>query len=90
MIKPNGNRAILQLTKRYLMDKGKPAVDAEGNQQFTTDQGAKVLSSNIQGIKKGMTVYPIIRGGVPLYHLETKKVQVIVVDNEDIYAVDGN
>jgi hypothetical protein len=87
-MKPNGNRAILQLTKDYIMDKKKPVLDEDGQPRYVIGQAAKVLSSNIDGIKKGMTVYPIIRGGVPIYHLETKKYQVVIIDNEDIYGIE--
>jgi hypothetical protein len=88
MIKPNGNRCVLQLTKKYITDKGKPVLDEDGQPRYIIEQPAKVLSSNIPEIKKGMTVYPIIRGGVPIYHLEDKKKQVVVIDNEDIYATE--
>ena len=66
MIKPQGNRAVLQLTKNYIFENKKPVMDEDGNQRYIIDQPAKVLSSNIPDIKKGMTVYPIIRGGVPI------------------------
>jgi len=88
MIKPNGNRCVLQMTKKYIQDKGKPVLDEDGQPRYVIEQAAKVLSSNVEGIKKGMTVYPIIRGGVPIYHLENKKCQVVVIDNEDLYAVE--
>lgn len=86
MLKPNGNRAVLQLTKKYLSEKGKPILNEDGSPRYVIDQPAKVISSNIPEIKKGMTVYPIIRGGVPIYHLEDKKKQIVVIDAEDIYA----
>ena len=86
MIKPTGNRAVLQLTKDYVKEKGKQVLDDDGQPRYVISQAAKVLSSNIPEIKKGMTVYPIIRGGVPIYHLENKKYQVVVIDGEDIYA----
>jgi hypothetical protein len=76
------------MTKRYISEKGKPVLNEDGTPRYIIDQPAKVLSSNIPEIKKGMTVYPIIRGGVPIYHLEDKKKQVVVIDNEDIYAVE--
>lgn len=88
MVKPNGNRAVLQLSKKYIFDGKKPVMDEDGNQRYIIEQPAKVLSSNIEGLKKGMTVYPIIRGGVPIYHMENKKYQVVVIDNEDIYGVE--
>ena len=88
MIQANGNRAVLQLTKEYLTEKGKSVTGDDGQPRFNTKQAAKVLSSNIEGIKKGMTVYPIIRGGVPIYHLEDKKKQVVIIDAEDIYGIE--
>ena len=90
-MKPIGNRVILQMNKKYLFgknEKGKkvPMLDEYGNHSFKSEEYGKVLSSNVPEIKKGSKVYPIIRGGVPLNHLETKKYQVIVIDQEDIYA----
>lgn len=88
---PIGNRVILQMNKEYLFgknEKGKkvPMLDEYGDHSFKAEDWGMVLSSNVPTIKKGARVYPIIRGGVPLRSLETKKYQVIVIDIEDLYA----
>ena len=85
-MKPLGNRAILKITKNYLMDKKKPLLDEGGNPVYEQEQIATVISSNIPELKKGDKVIPIIRGGVPIYSQETKKYVVVVIDQEDIYA----
>lgn len=90
-MKPLGNRVILRMNKEYLFgknEKGKkvPMLDEYGNHSFKAAEYGIVLFSNVERIKKGQKVYPVIRGGVPLNHLETKKYQVIVIDEEDIYA----
>lgn len=87
MLRPLGNRVVLQMNKVYLKDaKKKPMLDEYGNHSFKSEEYGTVLSSNVDGIKKGSKIYPIIRGGVPLNHLETKNHQVIVIDFEDCYA----
>ena len=88
MIKAHGQRCLLQIDKVYLKEKGKPVLDEEGTPRYTLDQRAKVIQSNVEGIKKGQTCYPIIRGGVPITHLEDKKKYVISIDSEDIYAIE--
>ena len=86
MLKPIGNRCILRIDKRYLTEKGKPVIGPDGQPVFEQEQEATVIASNIPDLKKGMKVYPIIRGGVPIYKEETKKYSVVVIDFEDIYA----
>jgi hypothetical protein len=86
MFKPLGNRAILKITKNYLMDGKKPILDEQGNPVYEQEQIATVMSSNITELKKGDKVIPIIRGGVPVYSEETKKYVVVIIDGEDIYA----
>jgi hypothetical protein len=89
MLKPHGNRVLVRINKRYLAEKGgKPLLDENGNHVFDQDQEAKILVSNVQGLKKGQTIYPVIRGGVPIYKNETKKYMDVVIDEEDIYAVE--
>jgi hypothetical protein len=88
MIKATGNRLVLQLNKKMIFEGKKPVLDDNGEQRYVLEQAAKVLSSNVYEIKKGMTVYPIIRGGVPIYHLENKKAQVVIIDFEDVYGVE--
>lgn len=89
MLKPHGNRVLVKMNKRYLKERsGVPMLDEDGNKVFDQEQEAKVVKSNIDGIKKGMTIYPVIRGGVPIYKKETKKYTIVVIDEEDIYAVE--
>lgn len=89
MIKPHGERVIVKIMKRYLKEKnGKQMLDENGVEVYDQEQDAKVMSSNIDGIKRGMTVYPVIRGGVPIYKQETKKHTIVVIDKEDIYATE--
>lgn len=76
----------MRITKRYLTEKGKPVVDEASNPRFEPEQEAVVISSNVDDIKKGDIVFPIIRGGVPIFKEETKKYLVVVIDEEDIYA----
>jgi len=87
-MKPYGNRCIVRIAKRfqYGADK-KPVISEDGIHIYEPEQEAKVLSSNIPDIKKGMTIIPIIRGGVPIRSLEDKKSVVVSLDGEDIYAV---
>lgn len=63
-------------------------LDENNNPVFDHDQAAKILVSNIAGLKKGQTIYPVIRGGVPIYRNETKKYVEVVIDDDDIYAVE--
>ncbi len=90
MIKPHGNRVLVRINKRYLTEEGtkKPLLDENGNQVYDQEQEAKVLQSNVEGIKKGQIVFPVIRGGVPIYKKETKKYVKVIIDNEDVYAVE--
>lgn len=87
MYKPFGNRATIRINKQYLFDKKKPVLDEDGHQRFDLDREGTVLVSNISGLKKGSVVVPIIRGGVPISQEETKKYIVLVIDENDIYAV---
>lgn len=90
MIKPFGNRVLVRINKRYLNDKdGKPLLDENNNHVFDQYQEAKILVSNISKLKKGQIIYPVIRGGVPIYKNETKKYLDVIIDEEDIYAYEG-
>jgi hypothetical protein len=89
MYKPYGNRCVVRIKKHYITDEnGKSAIGDDGTPIYEPEQEAKVLSSNIPEIKKGMIIVPIIRGGVPLRKMEDKKSVVISLDAEDIYAVE--
>ena len=66
--------------------KKKPTLDELGNQIYEQEQEGVVMSSNIDGIRKGMTVIPLGRGGVPILKEETKKYYIVIFDREDIYA----
>lgn len=80
---------LVKINKRYLKDKdGKQLLDEDGNEIFDQEQEAKVMVSNIDGIKRGQTIFPVIRGGVPIYKKETKKFNLVVIDEEDIYALE--
>ena len=87
-VKPFGNRALIQIEKKYRFEGKTPVLDEYGNHSFEPSQAAKVIFSNIEGIKKGDIVFPIIRGGVPIYHLDNKKNFSIIVDSDDIYGVE--
>jgi hypothetical protein len=86
MIRPHGNRVFVRINKRYLTEKGKPMLDEIGNPMFDQEQAAKILVSNVSGLKKGQIIYPVIRGGVPIYKNETKKYVEVIIDEDDIYA----
>lgn len=86
MYKPLGNRCILKIEKKYMFDGKKPILDEAGNHAFDIAKEGTVLVSNIEGLKKGTVVVPIIRGGVPITSEENKKHIVLVIDEADIYA----
>lgn len=83
--KPLGNRATVRINKKYLFEGKKPVIDETGH-RFDLEREGTVLVSNIEGLKKGTIVVPIIRGGVPINSEETKKFIVLVIDEADIYA----
>ena len=87
MFKPFDERCIARIDKRYIFDKKKPVLDDQGNQVYEQEQEGTVISSNIEGIKKGMKIIPLGRGGVPIIKGETKKHYIVVFDREDIYAI---
>jgi hypothetical protein len=88
MYKPYGNRCLVRIGKHFIYDdKKKPVIDEGGTHVYEPEQEGKVLASNIPDIKKGMSIIPIIRGGVPIRAMEDKKSVVISLDIEDIYAV---
>lgn len=90
MIKPFGTRVLVRINKRYLKDKqGKPLLNEDNMPVFDQDQEAKILLSNIPELKRGQTIYPVIRGGVPIYKCETKKYLDVIIDIEDIYGYES-
>lgn len=87
-MKPFGKRCIVKINKKYLMQKGKPVLDESGQPVYEQEEEATVLSSNIDGIKKGMKIIPVIRGGVPIRKEETKKYLIVVIEEYDIVATE--
>lgn len=84
-IKPTGEKVLLKVEKIYKKEGGKPVMDGEGNPLYDLND-FYVFASNSPEFKKGKKVFPIIRGGVPITELETKKHYFLVVDIQDIYA----
>ena len=76
MIKPVGDRAILKV-KLY--------IDKDGVEQVNQD--AKVLESNVEGIKKGDTVFFNQYGAISVNDQRTKGSAILIVDAEDIYGL---
>jgi hypothetical protein len=87
MYKPYGNRCVVRIIKHYLFEDKKPVLAEDGSQLYEPEPEAKVLVSNIDGIKKGMTIVPILRGGVPIRMTDCKKSYDIILDEEDIYGI---
>ena len=74
MYKPFGNRVIVRINKHYIFDaEKKPLMAEDGKQLYEPEPECKVLESNIEGLKKGMTIIPILRGGVPIRLTDCKK-----------------
>jgi len=89
MIKPiflKEGRCFVKVDKTPVMDGKKQALDEYGNEVYKDEQMCTVISSTVKELKKGDRICPIVRGGVPIYHLETKKHKFITLDVEDIYA----
>lgn len=88
MYKPFGNRCIVRVIKHYILDENKkPVVAEDGTQLYEPEPECKVLESNIDGIKKGTVVIPILRGGVPIRMTDCKKSYDVILDAEDIYGI---
>lgn len=88
MYKPLGERVIAKVSKRYIMDaKNKPVLSDDGAPIYEPEQEAVVLSSNIEGLKKGSIIVPILRGGVPINKEDKKDSFTVILDKEDIYGV---
>lgn len=86
-MKPFLERCIVRINKIYLKEKGKQIIDDRGKPVYEAEQEATVVSSNIEGIKKGYKIIPLLRGGVPITQLETSKYLMVVLDKDEIYAV---
>jgi hypothetical protein len=86
-MKPFGQRCIVIIEKNYIKEKGKQVLLDDGYLKYDLPQEGKVISSNLEGIKKGMTVIANYRGGMPVIKLENKKLVTVIFDADDIYAV---
>lgn len=77
-IVPFGNRVLLQvpiiIVKNGTEEREEPS------------QEGKVMASNVEGVKKGQTVFFNPYGAVSVNSLKTKKAIVLIVDAEDVYA----
>jgi hypothetical protein len=88
MYKPMDERVICRITKRYIKDtKGKPVLADDGAPIYEPQQAALVISSNVEGIKKGMTIIPVLRGGIPINSEDKKDSFTVILDRQDIYAI---
>ena len=89
MWKPFDERVIVRVDKRYITDeKGKTLLADDGTPIHEPQQICTVLSSNIEGIKKGMKIIPLLRGGLPINNSNTKKDYQVIIDRRDIYGID--
>ena len=86
MFKPLGNRVLVRINKKYIMDGRKPVLDERGQPAYEEEKEGVVIASNVPELKKGAVVVPIIRGGVPILSEETKKHMVFSFDFDDLYA----
>lgn len=89
MYKPFDERVIVKVDKRYITDaKGKPVLADDGTQIYEPQQKVTVLSSNIAGIKKGMKIIPLLRGGLPINSEDSKKSFTVILDRRDVYGIE--
>lgn len=87
-MKPFDEKCIVLLNKVYLKEKGKPVLDENGEARYDLEQEGKVLSSNIEGIKKGMKVIAAFRGGMPIRKAENKNSVTVIFERQDIYGTE--
>jgi hypothetical protein len=87
-MQPFGKKCIVRFEKVYRKEKGKAVADASGVPVYDIDQSGKVLSSGIDGIKKGMVVVAAFRGGMPVQKLEDKKSVTVIFEESDVYAIE--
>ena len=83
---PYGNKCVVLIEKQYLKEKGKPILTDTGEPKYEIGQEGKVLSSNLDGIKKGMTIICNYRGGMPVIKAENKKSITVIFEADDVYA----
>jgi hypothetical protein len=86
-MKPYGPRAIVLIEKEYLKEKGKPILNDDGTPRYEIGQSGRVLSSNLEGIKKGMKVVCDFRGGFSVRKAENKKSVTVIFEKEEINAI---
>jgi hypothetical protein len=88
MFIPFDETVIVRVDKRYIKDaEGKPVVADDGTQIYEPQQECTVIASNIEGIRKGMKVIPLLRGGLPINSEDNKKFSVVIIDRRDIKAI---
>lgn len=88
MYKPFDGRCIVRVNKHFILDKDKKQILSDDGQPiYEPEQECKVIASDIPDIKRGMTVIPILRGGVPIRLTDTKKTYDVILDREDIYGI---
>lgn len=87
-MQPFADKCIVVINKVYQKVKGKPVLDHDGKEVYDLEQEGKVVSSNIEGIKKGMKVIAAFRGGMPIRRLENKKSVTVIFESADIYAIE--
>jgi|WetSurMetagenome_2_1015567.scaffolds.fasta_scaffold390450_3 co-chaperonin GroES (HSP10) len=75
-MRPIGSRVFLKVNIK---------TDKDGNEII--EQEAKVIESNVDDVKKGDTVFFNQYGAVSVNSMKTKKNIFLIVDAEDIYAV---
>jgi len=86
-MKPFLERCIVKVDKKYIKDEnGKPELNDIGEPSYENIQEATVTKSNIEGLKKGDKIIPLLRGGVPIVKEETKKYTMVILDKEEVYA----
>lgn len=75
-MKPVGNRVLLKVNIH---------TNKEGVEEY--EQEAKVVESNMEGVKKGATVFFNQFGAVSVNSMKTKKHIFLIVDAEDVYGI---
>ena len=88
MLKPYGNRFIVQVQKEYIKEKGVQVMNDDGTPRFELDQTAKVIASNVPDVKKGMTVIVDYRGGMPIRKLENSKSVTVIFEADELNAIE--